>query len=112
MMQALVADSIGAPVVDVAECSSGRQPPKPVLIGCAGTGQQLPVAYDGNQLRRRRRKHVETAVRLKDSAPGCTAESCVIYSQPGEGRTARCAPAKFQGTCDIHITMLARSATC
>lgn len=74
VVDGLAPDSLFPPVIHMAG-SRRRQAPEAVVWRSTGARQQFPVPQHRNQLRRRRRKRIESALRLQKAATG----------QPGEG---------------------------
>jgi hypothetical protein len=71
------------PVVHVTR-SRRRQAPEVVMPRSTRASQQLAVPQDNNQLRRRRRKRIESALRLQKSATDSPAKGRIIHTKAGE----------------------------
>ncbi|MDQ0145187.1 hypothetical protein J2T23_001077 [Pseudarthrobacter niigatensis] len=107
MMDCIPTDRLLPAVVDVAFSVRGQRP-QAICSRSAGTRQQLPVLEHGNQIRRRRRKRIQTPVRLQDPRPYRPPEGGVIHSQPGKGGSPCGSAADFQGSEGIHLAMVPR----
>ncbi|WP_235436462.1 hypothetical protein [Pseudarthrobacter siccitolerans] len=88
VVDGLAPDSLFPPVIDMAG-PRRRQAPEAVVWRSTGARQQFPVPQHCNQLRRRRRKRIESALRLQKPATDSPAKGCIIHTKPGEYGPAR-----------------------
>lgn len=96
VVDGLAPDSLFPPVIHVAG-SRRRQAPEAVVWRSTGARQQFPVPQHRNQLRRRRLKRIESALRLHKAAADSPAKGCVIHTKPGEYGPAGSPAAVLQG---------------
>jgi hypothetical protein len=83
VVDGLAADSLFPPVINMAG-SRRRQAPEAVVWRSTGARQKLAVPQDGNQLRRRRRKRIQSTLRLQKPATDSPAKGRIIHTKSGE----------------------------